>query len=232
MRSKNSKGISRKPKNRQNKIHLVFDENKRKEFLTGFHKRKLQRKKEAKEKFEKDLKEERKRIKAEAKESYKKLVQSHKPIPELEDLLSEKYEDDDVTVKVLELSTNDIANQNNWIGANQPRYTESDDDVNESEDETKSDNEIPGMELKSKPVLSKKKQQVVKKFESEKDVRKMLKKQATKNVKKSKVFQMKNKMERQKQKKKSMQLKKERLKVREKKGKGKRGKGRRGTDKD
>lgn len=35
------------------------------EFLTGFHKRKLARKKKAKEDFEKKLKEEKRRIKAE-----------------------------------------------------------------------------------------------------------------------------------------------------------------------
>jgi len=37
------------------------------DFLTGFHKRKLARKKKAKEDFEKKLKEEKKRIKTEVK---------------------------------------------------------------------------------------------------------------------------------------------------------------------
>nr|XP_023025809.1 uncharacterized protein LOC111513823 [Leptinotarsa decemlineata] len=178
----------------------------------------------AKEKFEKDLKEERKRIKAEAKESYKKLVVSHRSIPELENLISEKYEDNDVSVKVVELSTNDIATKNNWIGANQPRY-ESDNDVSD-EPTTEMDNEIPGMELKrtTKPINIKKE---TKKFDSEKDVKKALKKQATKTVQKSKVFQMKNKLERQKQKKKSRQMKAQRMKFQEQKGKFKRGGSRR-----
>ncbi|CAH1116105.1 unnamed protein product [Phaedon cochleariae] len=215
MRSNNPKPNSKKTKNRKTKINLVFDEDKRRDFLTGFHKRKLQRKKEAKEKFEKDLKDERKRIKAEAKESYKKLVVSHRPIPELENLLSENYEDDDVTVKVVELSTNDIAMKNNWIGANQPKYEENE----EIESDVQSDaEEIPGMELKHKKA-SKVKKKEVSKFDSEKDVKKALKKQATKTVKNSKIFQMKNKMERQKQMKKSIKMKRQRIKIHDKKGK-------------
>ncbi|XP_019870994.2 nucleolar protein 12 [Aethina tumida] len=204
---------AKKSKNKFNKVNLVFDEAKRREFLTGFHKRKLQRKKYAKEKLEKELKEERKRLKQEAKESYKKLVVSHRPIPEVENLLKEEYEDDDMTVSVVELSTNDIAKKNNWIGANQPKY-ESSDDEQEEENEDEDKEEIPGMELKSK---SKQKLKVVKeKFESQLQIKRTLKKQATKNVQKSKVFQMKNKLERQKQKKKSMQMKKQRMKIREK----------------
>lgn len=40
------------------------------EFLTGFHKRKLARKKKAKDDFEKKLKEEKKRVKAEVNYSF------------------------------------------------------------------------------------------------------------------------------------------------------------------
>ncbi|KAL1494004.1 hypothetical protein ABEB36_009679 [Hypothenemus hampei] len=200
----NVKRGNRKPKSRQIKVNLVFDEVKRREFLTGFRKRKLQRKKQAQEKLEKELKEERKRLKAEAKESYKKLVVSHRDIPELENLLSTEYEEDDVTVKVTELSTNEIAKQNNWIGANQPKY-ESDDDINESNDSNEQVEEVPGMELTLKS--NKIKKEPVKKFESEKQLKKELKKQATKNIKKSKVFQKKNKIEQRKQKKQAIKTK-------------------------
>lgn len=177
------------------------------EFLTGFHKRKLQRKKEAREKLERDLKEERKRLKTEAKESYKKLVVSHRPIPELETLLKEEYEEDDATVRIEELSTNVIAKENNWIGANQAIHEEVEDEEEE---------EVPGMELS---VKKKKKTEEKTKFDSERDVKRLLKKEATAKVKKSKVFQMKNKMESRKQKKKSMQDKKQRMKLKEKKRK-------------
>ncbi|XP_017888046.2 nucleolar protein 12 [Ceratina calcarata] len=53
-----------RPKKRK-KITLVFDETKRKEFLQGFRKRKLQRQQRAKEELQKQLKEEKKRIKHE-----------------------------------------------------------------------------------------------------------------------------------------------------------------------
>lgn len=198
----------------------MFDEAKRKEFLTGFHKRKLQRKKEAKEKFEQELKDERKRLKAEAKESYKKLVVSHRPIPELEDLLEDKYEDEDVTVKVVELSTNEIAQQNHWIGSNQPNYEPSSEEEEDDDDNEEQAEEMPGMELKAKKVKAEPKEEVKKVFNTEKDIKRTLKKQATKNVKKSKVFQMKNKMEKQKQKKKSLRLKKEKQKILNKSSKG------------
>ncbi|KAF7266580.1 nucleolar protein viriato [Rhynchophorus ferrugineus] len=200
-----NKKSKRRPRNRSNKLNLVFDEAKRREFLTGFHRRKLLRKKQAQELFEKELKEERKRLKADAKESYKKLVVSHRDIPELENLLQKEYEDDDVTVKVVELNPNDIAEENNWIGINQPKYN--DDslvDTSNSEDEGDK-NEIPGMELKK---LNQKKIMVEKKFDNEKQIKKELKKQATKNIKKSKIFQRKNKLEQLKQRKYAQKQKK------------------------
>lgn len=150
--------------------------------------------------MQQQLKEERKRLKAEAKESYKKLLVSSRPIPEVEELLKEEYEEDNVTVKVVELS------------ANKPvEASESEEEEEQCEEES----EVPGMELKPKKKTEEKKV-----FRSHKDVKKELKRQATKNVQKSKVFQKKNKVERQKQKKKSVQQKKlnERFMTKHKKG--------------
>ncbi|XP_044272774.1 nucleolar protein 12 [Tribolium madens] len=195
------KNRQKNPKNRTNKLHLVFDEKKRRDFLTGFHKRKLQRKKEAREKLERELKEERKRLKTEAKESYKKLVVSARPIPELETLLKEEYEDEDATVRIEELSTDVIAKESNWIGANQP--------ICENEEES----EVPGMDLKQRDT------KVTRKFDSERDVKRLLKKEATKKVQKSKVFQMKTKIEGQKQRKKARRENKQKMKLKEKKRK-------------
>lgn len=56
-------GRTKKPKKPKNE--LVFDNKEREEFLKGFSKRKLQRKKKAQEENDKKLKEERKRIKDE-----------------------------------------------------------------------------------------------------------------------------------------------------------------------
>ncbi|KAF2905199.1 hypothetical protein ILUMI_00976 [Ignelater luminosus] len=217
-------------KNRKVKLNLVFNEENRREFLSGFHKRKLQRKKKAKEKLEQELKEEKKRLKAEAKESYKKLVKSHTPIPEIENLLAEEYDDEDVNVKVVELSTNEIAKQNHWIGTNQPSYeSDHNESTSENEDDVTED-EVPGMELKLKSKKADSDEEEIdkpKELKSKAEIKKLLKKQATKNVQKSKAFQMKNKIEKQKQKKKALQKRKIRMKIQNKssKNRNKRSKG-------
>nr|CAI5845021.1 unnamed protein product [Callosobruchus analis] len=180
---------------KRDKIVLVFDEDKRREFLTGFRKRKLERKKKAQEKFERELLEERKRIKKEAKESYKKLVTSHRPIPELEKYIQQEYEEEDVTVKVFDFSRNAINNDS--VIVNYEPASESDDG-----------DKVPGMELERKCNDAKKPHTQIL---SKKDIKKAVKQEATKSVKKSKVFQRKNKLEKQKAKKKSLQLKRDKL---------------------
>ena len=52
-------------KNRKNKTKIVFDESARRDYLTGFKKRKDERRKNWKEKVEKQLKDEIKKIKSE-----------------------------------------------------------------------------------------------------------------------------------------------------------------------
>ncbi|CAK8694295.1 unnamed protein product [Clavelina lepadiformis] len=53
----------------RSKTSLTFDETKRKEFLTGFRKRKDERRKQAREKLDQQLKEERIRIKTKKREA-------------------------------------------------------------------------------------------------------------------------------------------------------------------
>ena len=53
--------------NRKNKLRVVFDENARKDFLTGFRKRKDERRQKAKEQIELNLKNEIKKIKSESR---------------------------------------------------------------------------------------------------------------------------------------------------------------------
>uniref|UniRef100_A0A8D8BE30 Nucleolar protein 12 n=1 Tax=Culex pipiens TaxID=7175 RepID=A0A8D8BE30_CULPI len=157
------------------KTELVFDPLKRTEFLSGFHKRKLHRKKVAQGQLERKLKEETRRIRTEAKENKKKLYHSYKPIPELtaedrEEQQEQEYDTENVTVKVVELSTKELAKQNNWIGENhgmvrgdQEDEDESDGDEGEQQSSEEEDDDdavdtIPGMELdaasrKKKPNL-------------------------------------------------------------------------------
>ncbi|KAG8264229.1 hypothetical protein J6590_017246, partial [Homalodisca vitripennis] len=88
------------------------------DFLTGFHRRKLGRKRKAQEELKQWLKEEKKRIKKEAKEEIKKLVLTNRPIPELEHLHSEEYELPNHSVSIVELSSTALENKNHWIGSN------------------------------------------------------------------------------------------------------------------
>lgn len=73
--------------------------------------------------------------------------------------------------------------------------------TDEKEGEQK--DELPGMELKTR-----------------KDVKKIIKRQATKQVQRSKAFKLKNKLERQKNKKESLKKKKKRIKSQSKSKKG------------
>lgn len=43
---------------------------------------------------------------------------SHRPVPEVENLVSENYELENHSVNILELSASDLAEKNNWIGMN------------------------------------------------------------------------------------------------------------------
>ena len=61
------KTVPKRAINKKNKTSIVFDENARKDFLTGFRKRKDERRKQWKEKVERQLKNEMKKIKEETK---------------------------------------------------------------------------------------------------------------------------------------------------------------------
>ncbi|XP_014361626.2 nucleolar protein 12 [Papilio machaon] len=202
----------RKTKNTEKKkIKLVFDESKRKEFLCGFRKRKLERKKKAKEEMERMLKEEKKRIRQENKESYKKLVVSSRPIPDIEQLLQEEYEDEDVNVKIVELSADTLQKKDIVIGDNKPK--QSVDKVINTKKKKELPQNVPGMGSDEESVdeASEADADVIDtnetKLKTKKEVKQMLKRQATKKIQKSKVFQMKSKLDRIQNKKKSQQKK-------------------------
>uniref|UniRef100_A0A182QB19 Nucleolar protein 12 n=1 Tax=Anopheles farauti TaxID=69004 RepID=A0A182QB19_9DIPT len=98
----------------------------------------------------------------------KNLYHTYKPIPELteEDKTEEQedeYDTENVTVKVVELSTRELAKANNWIGEN--RGLAKDD---ETEEEPESDeqteehllNVVPGMELDGEKKIKRKHKQL------------------------------------------------------------------------
>merc|ERR1711982_107838 len=77
-----------KPKKVRKKTEIIFDETKRRDFLTGFRKRKEERRKRAKSEFEKKLKDEIKSAKEKAKKEVSEIDSaSHRVVPEIEHLL-------------------------------------------------------------------------------------------------------------------------------------------------
>ena len=101
----------KKSKSRKTKVEVKFDESERTEYLTGFRKRKNQRKEKAKQDNERLLKEARARIKKKAKEERKKkledIIEKFDEIRKTNDddlskfeLEKQVFEDEDTTVTV------------------------------------------------------------------------------------------------------------------------------------
>ncbi|XP_058451960.1 nucleolar protein 12 [Malaya genurostris] len=141
------------PSYAKRKTEIVFDPKNRVEFLTGFHKRKIHRKKVAQNEVKRQIKLETQRIRNVAKDNVKKLYHSYKPIPELndQDQDDQEYDTENVTVKVIELSTTDLAKENNWIGENRALLRNGETDEEQSENScSEEENElstVPGMDL-------------------------------------------------------------------------------------
>ncbi|KAH8296147.1 hypothetical protein KR054_002350 [Drosophila jambulina] len=200
------------------KTEVVFDDKKRIEFLTGFRKRKNERRSRAKADLEKNLKEERKRIRQEVKDGFKHLKKSYEPLRELteddkkEEGQQETYEDEEVQVKIVELTTNDLAAQRNMLGANTAEDSDADEEeqaaASEDEDTARPDR-IPGMDFD--PNARKRKKQSedddeepkAKKtnptteadIRSKKDLDRIMKTKTLKKMHKSKVFKLKERLD-------------------------------------
>ncbi|KAK0168134.1 hypothetical protein PV327_001965 [Microctonus hyperodae] len=186
-----------RPKKKKRKITLVFDEAKRKEFLTGFHKRNVERREKAKEVLAAKLKAEKKRITEEAKAKFKTHL-SQRDIPELEELLSkQEYETEGATVSILELNVEKLAQSANWIGDNKPCYEEDEAESEEDNDsEENNDDFVPGMELKEKKI--KKSTEVEENIQpqlSKKAISKAIQKETLRRTHQSSLFKMKQKRE-------------------------------------
>lgn len=116
---KNKKGFKGKPgaKRRENKLVLVFDDKERNEFLTGFHKRKVERRKAAVEEMKNKLKEEQKKIREERHTEYLKMLKERtealEEADELEDAITAttecvQYDHPNHTVTVTTISDLDL----------------------------------------------------------------------------------------------------------------------------
>ncbi|KAK8381289.1 hypothetical protein O3P69_018399 [Scylla paramamosain] len=76
------KGNKMKHTNRQNKLHIKFDAEDRRAYLTGFQKRKRERREKAFKKLQEDLKAEKKQIKKERKDIVKKMIKQGQELME------------------------------------------------------------------------------------------------------------------------------------------------------
>jgi len=205
---KNSKVANKKKRiNRETKLRLTFDEDARKNFLTGFKKRKDERRKVAQEEMVKKFKDEKKRIQEESKEKMnaESKSTSHRIIPEIAYLIETKQTDTAVkeigssSVSITTLDSLDII-KNPW----RKKDNESDDSDEENDSPgDESDEEMPGMSLKEKPVD----QEGAKGKELicvDPKIRQRLAKQAHRLLKETKVFKATSRLKATKQRKAAM----------------------------
>lgn len=177
------------------------------EFLTGFQKRKLERKARARKEVEDKLMKERKAIKSEVKSNFfSQFKKSFAPIPELEaeEDKEEEYEDDEVKVKIVELSTSELARENNWIGENRAKVQESSEDEEESSEE-EPEEAVPGMSVLAPKEKKKTKTKASsgegddkgekKEFKTKKELTRVVRDQTSKMIKQCKAFKMKNRLD-------------------------------------
>lgn len=160
----------------------------------------------------------------------------------------EEYDTENVTVQIVELSTDEIAKSNNWIGANKPIYEGEQSSENEdssANDDDEVEEEIPGFTVSStkskKKSTTEKKQpgndeteQTVdegkrkKKFgkipediKSKRALGQLFVKRATNSLKHSKAFRLKNRLDENRSKKKARIEKEKRVKLQNKREKHK-----------
>lgn len=165
-------------------------------------------------------------------------------------LKEEEYDTGNVTVQIVELSTDEIAKSNHWIGSNRPVYEGDQSSEEESHSEEEEEEQIPGFTITStkpsKKTIKKKtstgdtaldnegsektgaETKPKKKFKpipedikSKRALGQFFSKRATNSLKHSKAFQMKNRLEGNKNRKKARAEKEKKIKQQNKRDKHK-----------
>ena len=145
------KTVPKKPINKSTKKSIVFDEKKRKDFLTGFRKRKDERRKKWNEKVEKDLKKEVKKIREETKAKMAKSAgnKSNMICPEIAHLISSDLAN--TTTDQIDNASVTVTTFDSLEAAAAPwrkQTTENEESEGEEEEEEEEEEELPGMSLK------------------------------------------------------------------------------------
>lgn len=162
-KNKGSKKAKFKPgsKKRENKCIVTFDEKNRQEYLTGFHKRKVERRKAAVEEIRKKIKEEQIRVREDRHKEYIKMLKERTEALEegeddLEDAItstteSMQYDHPNHTVTVTTISDLDLTGARLLEAAANQANEERDDEVEKEEEK------MVGMPKKAgNPILNKK----------------------------------------------------------------------------
>ncbi|XP_070579949.1 nucleolar protein 12-like [Ptychodera flava] len=177
------------PRNRQNKFHLVFDEENRKDFLTGFRKRKDERRKKARQDAEKKLKEERSQIKKEKRKFVREKLQnldrtstSYKALDRLLNASEEPvvYDHPEHTVTVTTIT--DVNLDENVIGPNEVNYSDKGEDSGDDGDQESSKTEIHSNQ--SRQMKRRKRMQRYMKFKKQSKIAKAKRKRDRTGLKK------------------------------------------------
>lgn len=121
--------------------------------------------------------------------------------------MQEEYEDEDVNVKIVELSSDTLQKKDLVIGQNKPKEATVKEVVPQKKEISKPEITGMGSDEESNDGESETVEKDDNNLKTKKELKKMLKKQATKKIQKSKAFQMKSKLDRIKNKKKSQQKK-------------------------
>lgn len=138
------------PKNRKTKVHLVFDEESRKEFLTGFRRRKLDRKKFHQKRLAEQHKEAVRQMRRERKKALEESVNLNLQFPDekLEKELSSQNQEvhdlPDHTVTVTSVTDLDLSSTPGGLGPPELEYEsdESEDTIHKEDDEEDEDDDF------------------------------------------------------------------------------------------
>lgn len=162
----NKKGFKGKPgaKRRENKLVLVFDDKERSDFLTGFHRRKVERRKAAVEEMKNKIKEEQKKLREERHNEYLKMLKERTEALEEADELEEaitgttecvQYDHPNHTVTVTTISDLDLTGGRLLENLSSQGAEENEDE--ESGRDEEEEEKVQAMPKKAgRPLLSKK----------------------------------------------------------------------------
>nr|XP_045585506.1 nucleolar protein 12-like [Procambarus clarkii] len=219
---KSNKTKQLQPQNRKNKLHIKFDIEDRREYLTGFQKRKRERREKAHKQIEEDLKNEMKNIRKDRVQLIKKMIYNNQEMPESDnDDEEDNVENNNVTVTdcgsaTVEISGIDLISSQHHIGTNQmglgnahPKMASTKSIVKEDSG-NEDDDEIDKEKLDELGI------------HSQKDLYRSLKKSTFQVMKKSSLMKLKQARDAKKQKKAQARVNNHRRKLKNKKMKHKR----------